>query len=453
MSQSNDDIAAGHASSVQSAAWMERIGIPAPMFWGFVGVLLFMVGDGVEISYLTKYLTLPTGGGLSGSQASFATVTVYGIAVLIASWFSGTLSSIWGPRRVMWLGAVWWVGFELLFLFVAIPTQSFETIVIIYGLRGFAYPLFSFGFLVWVQTLSKEKMRSSAAGWFWFVFTGGLPTLGAAVASVSFGVFGVSLFGTLVLSMVLVAVGGLIGSLVPRHPTGLQPLADETVTNPRSPKRLLEGFDILWRDKRMIAGLFTRLVNTSPEYGFFAMIPFTFGASAAHGGFLSLAQIATMTSIVYAVNIAGNLLFGLVGDYLGWRRTITWFGCVGCALATPLWYFGSMASGSFALAILFGSIFGILLAGFVPLTAIMPAMAQHKDKGAALAILNTGAGGAAFVGPVIVTAVYPFLGGGGVAIVYAVLYIIVAILSYALRDSSDPLVRRKEAAAASETST
>ncbi|HEX3779081.1 MAG TPA: hypothetical protein VHX38_05410, partial [Pseudonocardiaceae bacterium] len=74
-------------------------------------------------------------------------------------------------------------------------------------------------------------------------------------------------------------------------------------------------------------------------------------------------------------------------------------------------------------------IYGILLAGFVPLTALMPSMAQHKDKGAALAIPDTGAGGAAFIGPVIVTALYPVFGGDGVGIAYCLLYALVAILS------------------------
>jgi len=431
------------------ANWMERIGIPRPLFWGFVAVLIFMVGDGVEITYLTKYLTEPTGGGLAGSQASFATVTVYGVAVLIASWFSGTLSAIWGPRRVMWLGAAWWIVFELVFLFLAIPSQNFVFIVVVYGIRGFAYPLFSYGFLVWVQTLSKEQMRGSAAGWFWFVFTGGLPTLGAGVAALALGPFGMSLFGTLMLSLVLVAVGALIGCFGVRHPSGLEPIADESVQNPRSYKRLAEGIDIFWRDKRMISGFLVRIVNTAPEFGFFAMFPFTFGADPADGGFLSTAEIATMTTIVYAANIAANLFFGVFGDYFGWRRTVTWLGCVGCAIATPVWYFGSMASGSFGVAVAIGVVYGILLAGFVPLTALMPSMAQHKDKGAALAILNTGAGGAAFVGPVIVTALYPLVGGGGVAIAYCALYVGVALLSLTLTDASDPGEKKKAARLAS----
>jgi MFS family permease len=418
--------------------WAERIGIPRHLFWGFVAVLIFMVGDGVEVTYLTRFLTIPGGGGLSGSEAGFATVTVYGVAVLIASWFSGTLSSIWGPRRVMWLGAAWWVIFEILFLFVAVPTRSAPLIVAVYGLRGLAYPLFAFSFLVWAQVTSEERMRGSVAGWFWFAFTGGLPTLGAGVAALAIGPLGFSLYDTLVMSLVLVAVGGLVGCVAVTDPSGSQPIADETVSNPRSLKRLFEGVDILWRDKRTLAGGLVRIVNTAPEYGFFAMFPFTFGPGAPGGGFLTTAQVSELAAIAYGANIAANLFFGIFGDHFGWRRTVTWFGCVGCAVATPLWYFASVDSRSFAVAALFGVIFGILLAGFVPLSALMPSMVSLNDKGASLAILNLGAGGAAFIGPSIVTLFYPLGGGGAVAIAFCAMYVIVAVLATFLKDASDP---------------
>lgn len=427
---------------------IERIGIPHALRWGFVGLLIFMVGDGVEISYLTDYLQQPDGGGLDGAQASFATVTLYGVAVLIASWFSGTLSAIWGPRRVMWLGAAIWLVFEALFLFVALPTRSLPVIAVIYAIRGLAYPLFAFAFLVWIQTIAPPRMRGSAAGWFWFAFTGGLPTLGAAVAALAVGPLGISLYGTLVLSLFVVAIGAAIGCFAVTDPSGLEPIADETVANPRSMSRLTEGVDILWRDKRTIAGFFVRLVNTTPQYGFFALFPFTLGPATPGGGFLTTEQVAILQTVAYAANIGANLFFGVFGDYFGWRRTVTVFGCLGCAVATPLWYFGAVGSQSFTVTLVLGAVYGILLAGFVPLSALMPSMVPPHDKGAALAILNTGAGGAALLGPLTVTALYPLFGGAGVAVAYCVMYLIVAGVSLILRDEVDPGVDRRARPAA-----
>jgi hypothetical protein len=34
----------------------ERMGIPPQLFWGFVGLLLFMIGDGGESGFLSPYL-------------------------------------------------------------------------------------------------------------------------------------------------------------------------------------------------------------------------------------------------------------------------------------------------------------------------------------------------------------------------------------------------------------
>jgi polyol permease family len=414
--------------------FVERIGIPRPLFWGFVAVFIFMIGDGVEISRLPSYLAGP--GGLNGAQASLITGTVYGLAVMVASWLSGTLSSIWGPQRVMQLGAAIWVVFEAIFLLFAINSGNLFFVALIYGIRGLAYPLFAFGFLVWIQTVTRVELRGSAAGWFWFAFTGGLPTLGSVVAAFSAPLIGV--YNTFWLSLVIVAIGGAIGAFAVHEAQGTQPIADEHVENPRSYRRLLEGVDILWRDPRTILGGVVRIVNTSPEYGFFYFLPFVFIAGSSAAGFMSGTQFSTLTALVYGANIAANLFFGIFGDYFGWRKTVTIFGCIGCAISTPLWYFGSLASGSFVVCAILGMLYGVLLAGFVPLSALMPSMVERHDKGASLAILNFGAGGAAFVGPFIASVLNPLIGYGGVVLTYSALYFVCAVLTWFIKDASDP---------------
>jgi MFS family permease len=178
------------------------------------------------------------------------------------------------------------------------------------------------------------------------------------------------------------------------------------------------------------------------------MFPFVFGPDTPGGGFLTTAQVAVLSTVAYAANIGANLFFGVFGDHFGWRRTVTVFGCLGCALATPLWYFGAIASQSFLLTAVLGAVYGIVLAGFVPLSALMPSMVAPKDKGAALAILNTGAGGAALLGPLTVTALYPLTGGGGVALAYCLMYLVVAGVSLVIRSDIDPGVARRLAAPA-----
>ena len=64
-----------------------------------------------------------------------------------------------------------------------------------------------------------------------------------------------------------------------------------------------------------------------------------------------------------------------------------------------------------------GCVFGCLLAGFVPMGAIMPALAPDH-KGAAMAMYTTAAGGAAFLGSGVV-ALMLALGTGNVGVVWA----------------------------------
>ena len=102
----------------------------------------------------------------------------------------------------------------------------------------------------------------------------------------------------------------------------------------------------------------------------------------------------------------------------------------------------SLLTGSYVVSVVLGMMYGILLAGFVPLSALMPSMVERHDKGAALAILNTGAGGAAFVGTFVATLLNPFIGYGGVVITYSALYLVSAVLTSFIVSRPTPV--RKE---------
>ena len=58
-------------------------------------------------------------------------------------------------------------------------------------------------------------------------------------------------------------------------------------------------------------------------------------------------------------------------------------------------------------------LYGATLAGYVPLSALMPSLAPH-NKGAAMSLLNLGAGASNWVGPAIVWLFLPRSGVGGV---------------------------------------
>src|SRR5690625_7848933 len=105
---------------------------------------------------------------------------------------------------------------------------------------------------------------------------------------------------------------------------------------------------------------------------------------------------------IFTANIAFNLIFGFVGDGLGWRNTIMWFGGVGCGITTLLFFYSPVwFDGRYWWVMLSGVLWGALLAGCVPLSALVPSLVTG-DKGAALSIVISGAGLAVLFGSAVV---------------------------------------------------
>lgn len=395
---------------------LDRLGMFPPLALGYLGLLIFMIGDGVESGYLSPYLLAH---GLS--QAAVALVfTAYGATVAIASWFSGALSDLWGPRRVMWVGLGIWTSFEISFLVIGLSSANWVVIAATYALRGFGYPLFAFGFLVWITAATPRQRLGTAVGWFWFGFTGGLPTLGSFFASYSIPVIGQ--YRTLWCSLGLVVFGGLIALLGTREPIGARPLA---AANGHPLRTLLSGVTIAWKEPKTLIGCIVRVINTAPQFGFWVFLPVFFTQKV---GF-SLTQWLRILSFMFLSNIIWNLLFGIIGDKFGWRRTVALFGGLGSAVTTLLLYYVPHFFGaSYILSIMAAVLYGATLAGYVPLSALMPSLAP-RNKGAAMSMLNLGAGASVWAGPAVVALFLTPLGVGGVMWIFAVLYIVSALLT------------------------
>ncbi len=92
----------------------------------------------------------------------------------VAAWLSGVLAEIYTARRVMIFGFVMFVIGSVIFLSVGLPSNSLSIMIPTYALRGFGYPMFAYGFLVWVAYEAPIKKLGSAVGIFWFVYSGGL---------------------------------------------------------------------------------------------------------------------------------------------------------------------------------------------------------------------------------------------------------------------------------------
>jgi MFS family permease len=292
--------------------------------------------------------------------------------------------------------------------------------MVLYALRGFGYPLFAYGFLVWITAVTPKHEMGSAAGWFWFCFTGGLPTLGSLLASFLIPIIGA--YATLWCSLGLVVLGGLIALLGVHEPTGRRRLV---AAGEHPVKTLLLSVSIAWKKPKVGIGGLVRVINTAPEFGFLVFLPLFYTQTV---GF-SLTQWLRLLSLMFLSNIIWNLLFGIIGDKLGWRRTVAWCGGFGSAITTLLLYYTpNLLGANYPLAVIAGMMYGATLAGYVPLSALMPSLAPDH-KGAAMSVLNLGAGAATWVGPGIVTIFLPMVGVAGVMWIFAGLYVLSAVMA------------------------
>ena len=397
-----------------------RLGMHPELAIGYLGLLLFMIGDGVEAGFLSPMLI-----DLHFSPAQVAIVfSAYGATAAVASWLSGTLSDIFGPRKVMWAGLLIWLVFEMPFLTLGVAHVNYPAIVVSYALRGFGYPFFAYGFLVWITAVTPERYLGTAVGWFWSARTGGLPTLGALLASYSVPFVGA--YYTLWISVALVLVGGLITMLGVREKRGAQPLS---ATGDHHLTLLFSSVSIVWRHPKVGLGGIVATITTTSEFGFLVFLPIFF----IHVIGFSLQQWLQVLSIMFATNVVANLIWGWVGDKIGWRRTITFIGSCGCALTTlGLYYVPHHFGADYTLAVLAGMAYGTALAGFVPIGAIMATLAP-ESRGAAMSIMNLGSGLSTFIGPAIAGVFLPLLGVSGVIWIFACMYLTAAVISYTLR--------------------
>src|SRR5690606_15365641 len=156
-----------------------KIGLPKNLAWGYLGVLIFMMGDGVEQGWLSPYLI----DRVMTIQQSATLFTAYGVTIAISSWFSGVLAEALGVKKTMWLGILFYILGTIGFVGSGLATLNYPVMLVTYAVRGFGYPLFAYSFLVWITYRTPKERLGAAVGWFWFVFTGGLNVFGAYYSS------------------------------------------------------------------------------------------------------------------------------------------------------------------------------------------------------------------------------------------------------------------------------
>lgn len=399
-------------NSLSNTSFFDKAGLPRPLAWGYLGIIIFMMGDGVEQGWLSPYI-IEHGMTMAQSASLF---TAYGITIAVSSWFSGVLAESYGPRRVMLAGLVLYILGTIAFVGYGLKDFNYPIMLITYAVRGFGYPLFAYAFLVWITYNTPKSQLGRAVGWFWFVFTGGLNVFGAYYSSWFIEIIGHH--NVLWSSIFWVLVGAFFALVLNKAEF------KRKVTDQSRVKELVKGITIVKDEPKVLIGGIIRIINTTAQFAFPVFLPIYM---AKHG--FSTVEWLQIWGTIFTANIAFNLIFGFVGDRLGWKNTIMWFGGVGCGLTTLLFFYSPVWFDSSYWAVMFcGVLWGALLAGYVPLTALVPSLVKN-NKGAAMSILNLGAGLPVFIGPAIVGIFIGTIGDEGVIWILAGLYFVSAFLT------------------------
>jgi polyol permease family len=397
---------------------LDKIGIPKHLGWGFLGVMLFMMGDGLEAGWLSPFLV---DSGLTVQQSA-AIFTVYGITIALSSWFSGVCLEAFGAKRTMLMGLLFYVIGTAGFIAYGFAEMNYPVMLITYFIKGFGYPLFAYSFLTWVIYRTPKTILSTAIGWFWVAYCAGMMVLGAWYSSYAIQYLGY--INTMWTSIFWVCLGAFFALVMNRDKFENKQLA----SGKEKVRELLKGITIVKTHPGVAVGGVVRIINSLGTYGFPVFLPLHM---AEHG--IETTVWLQLWGTIFLGNIVFNLVFGYVGDKFGWKRTITWFGGVGCAIFTVLlYYIPVIANGNLLLTSIIGFIWGGLLAGYVPIAALVPSVAG-ENKGAAMSILNFGAGLSSFVAPALAWAFIGIVGAEGVVWIFGILYLASAFLVHYIR--------------------
>ena len=392
--------------------------MPLALLGGYIAIVFCMTGDGIEQAFLSKYVV--NLGFTAGDSALL--FTVYGATAALASWLSGVLADVFTPRRIMLVGVAWWLVFHVLFLWLGLGHLNLPLMLLFYGIRGVAYPLFFYGFFVWVVQRSRPHELASAIGWTWSMFTIGYGIVGSYLPS--FTIQWIGYMGTLWMSMVWVFVGGL---LIYFFTGGISSTPNASIAQGESKfGEIAKCVTLIFNNRNIALALITRIICNLSLFGFPVIMPLLY--TSPRVGF-SVPEWARIWGMFFLVQPITNVLWGLIGDRIGWMRQMRWVGFCGCGTASLLFYWIPIhfPHNMFAASIA-ALLFAFTVTAFVPMGAIFPMM-EPKHKGAAVSVQNLGGGLANFGGPMLAALILPLWGFKGVVIVYGALYYTAAVLT------------------------
>ncbi|WP_449432479.1 MFS transporter [Pseudomonas putida] len=408
-------------------------GLPSTLVLGYLGVALFMTGDGIEQAFLSRYVVDI---GFSAEQASLLFV-VYGFAVAIASWLSGVLAEVWHPKRLMFAGVFLWLLFHALFLAFGLADQNFPVMLAAYGIRGVSYPMFIYGFVVWITMVVSAERMASAMGWFWTMFALGLGVFGSFIPSFTIPLLGY--MGTLWMALGWVALAGVVLLFLKKGTR-----ADRASGTARKKvSELSKAVTILYSNRNITLALIVRVINQLSLFGFVVFMPLVFTDQYGY----TIEEWLRIWAMLSVTAVFTNILWGNVGDRIGWLKVVRVVGCLGCALsALAFFYLPDLFKGNIWVGMGVSAFLGVTISGFVPMSALFPAL-EPEHKGAAVSAHNLSAGLSHFLAPGLVGVIMSLWGAGAVVWTFAVLYLVAFVLACFIKVDQPGIVDSSEGCA------
>ncbi|MGE8081671.1 MFS transporter [Peribacillus loiseleuriae] len=404
------------------------LGMPKALFWGFVAIIIFMTGDGVEQAFLSKQIVEM---GFTAGQSAMV-FTVYGVTVALGSWLAALFADIWGPRRTMLVGLIIWIVFHVGFITLGTVPENLNMMMVMYGLRGFGFPLFAYSFVVWIAYATPHKKLPTAMGWFWFAHSLGLGVFGSYMPSFTIPAIGYN--GSLWLGLIFVIIGGLVGVLMTKGNY-------EKPKNENSTETIKKGITILFTNKKIAIASAVRIINQLAVYGFVVAMPLFLTSEEV--GFTTT-QWLQIWGAMYLVNIFFNLFWGFVANKMAWHKVVQYFGCIGVAIACLLFYYVPITFGpNFWLMVCVSGFFGAVLGAFAQMSAIFAAI-DPENRGAAMSIHNLSAGLSQFIAPALAGLLFTLFGTEGLVWSLAGFYLLGFVLANFLKIEQKEPVAKKE---------
>ncbi len=165
-----------------------------------------------------------------------------------------------------------WIIFHIGFLTLGLEQHSYPMMLIMYGIRGFAYPMFIYSFVVWITYSAPKHRLASAMGWFWAMYSVGIGFLGTYLPS--FTIPWIGFMGTLWSSIIFILIGGLMAMFLVKDRKGSEKESDRL-----TPKEILlefaKGITILKNPQVAIACV-VRIINQLALFGLVVIMPIVF---------------------------------------------------------------------------------------------------------------------------------------------------------------------------------